>query len=365
MTPITPDLAELLSWCVGVAFGRFDLRLATGEREIPPEPDPFDPLPARSPGMRPDDALVKPILVDDPGHPDDLTAAVSAILEQVGFPMTSADLRDWLNREFFPTHLARYSKSRRKAPIYWPLATPSARYTLWLYYPALTRDTFYRALHDHLTPKIQYEERQLADLTQRAGASPTPSQRRDLAAQDAFVTELRAFRDEVSRIAPLWNPNLNDGVILNFTPLWRLVPHQKPWQKECRAGWNKLAAGDYDWAHWAMHLYPARVVAQCADDRSLAIAHDLEDVFWEETASGKWQPRDLEPAALTALIEERTSPAVEKALEILLDTPVAPAASARVKKAAKPLADSAESRPARKRRKADQQGDLTFNDQKT
>jgi hypothetical protein len=49
MTEITADLAELLSWSVGVAFGRFDLRLATGERELPAEPDPFDRLPARSP----------------------------------------------------------------------------------------------------------------------------------------------------------------------------------------------------------------------------------------------------------------------------------------------------------------------------
>ena len=46
----------LLSWAVGVAFGRFDWRLATGERAAPPEPDPFDPLPAKSPGMLPDGA---------------------------------------------------------------------------------------------------------------------------------------------------------------------------------------------------------------------------------------------------------------------------------------------------------------------
>jgi hypothetical protein len=336
VTEITADLAELLSWSVGVAFGRFDLRLATGERELPTEPDPFDPLPARSPGMTPDDTLVKPILVDDPGHPDDLTAAVIAILEKVGFPMTATDLRDWLAREFFAGHLPRYSRSRRKAPIYWPLATSSARYTLWLYYPALTRDTFYRALHDHLTPKIQHEERQLAELTQRAGGSPTPSQRKDLAAQETFVTELRAFREEVTRIAPLWNPNLNDGVLLNFAPLWRLIPHHKPWQKECRACWNKLAAGDYDWAHWAMHLWPARVVAKCAEDRSLAIAHGLEAVFWEESASGPWQPRALESAAFTALIQERTSPAVQDALRTLLDSPAAPVEKTRPKKPSPP-----------------------------
>ena len=32
--------AELVSWAVGVAFGRFDVRLATGERELPPSPSP-------------------------------------------------------------------------------------------------------------------------------------------------------------------------------------------------------------------------------------------------------------------------------------------------------------------------------------
>ena len=31
-------VAELVSWAVGVAFGRFDVRLATGEREPPGEP---------------------------------------------------------------------------------------------------------------------------------------------------------------------------------------------------------------------------------------------------------------------------------------------------------------------------------------
>ena len=34
--------AGLVSWAVGVAAGRFDVRLATGEREWPVEPDPFD-----------------------------------------------------------------------------------------------------------------------------------------------------------------------------------------------------------------------------------------------------------------------------------------------------------------------------------
>ena len=61
----------LLSWSVGVVFGRFDWRLATGERAAPSEPEPFDPLPAKSPGMLPDDAepfhTRSGILVDEPG----------------------------------------------------------------------------------------------------------------------------------------------------------------------------------------------------------------------------------------------------------------------------------------------------------
>jgi hypothetical protein len=119
---------SLLSWATGVAFGRFDLRLATGERAAPPEPDPFDPLPARSPGMLPDgDAPFHAhpgSLVDDPGHPHDLAGLIEDVLARVDCPPPE-DVRRWLQRDFFPFHLQRYSKSRRKAPIYWPLSTAS------------------------------------------------------------------------------------------------------------------------------------------------------------------------------------------------------------------------------------------------
>ena len=40
--------------------------------------------------------------------------------------------------------------------------------------------------------------------------------------------------DEVKRVAPLWNPMLDDGVVLTMAPLWRLVPYHKPWQKELK-----------------------------------------------------------------------------------------------------------------------------------
>ena len=95
-----------------------------------------------------------------------------------------------------------------------------------------------------------------------------------------------------------------------------------------------MVDGEYDWAHLSMHLWPERVVLKCAKDRSLAIAHDLEDVFWFEDAAGKWQPRPTPKRPLDDLIAERTSAAVKAALQSLLEAPepVAPSGRGRPKK---------------------------------
>ncbi|MBX3245756.1 MAG: BREX-1 system adenine-specific DNA-methyltransferase PglX [Myxococcales bacterium] len=313
------------SWLVGVAFGRFDPRLATGERAIPPEPEPFDPLPSRSPGMYPEgeEPTVRPdILVDDEGHADDLPARAIDVAERVKVDAPE-NLRAWLAKEFFTLHIRMYSKSRRKAPIYWQLATASAGYSVWLYIHAFSKDTLFRVQNDYVAPKLAHEERRLESLSSELGAGATAAQRKQLAAQDALVEELRAFLDEVKRVAPLWKPNLDDGVIINFAPLWRLVPQNKSWQKELKSTWDALADGKYDWAHLAMHFWPERVVPKCAKDRSLAIAHGLEDVFWVEGTDGKWTARKTPTKSVEELVKERTSPAVKSGLKSLLEAPVA------------------------------------------
>ena len=331
--PGTPNPEPLLSWLIGVAFARFDPRLATGERPIPPEPEPFDPLPARSPGMIPEgeEPADRPdILVDDQGHADDLAARVRAVAERVKVEAPEG-LRAWLAKDFFPLHIRMYSKSRRKAPIYWQLATFSASYSVWLYIHAFTKDTLFRVQNDYVAPKLAHEERRLEALTAEQRDGATATERKALAEQQALVEELRDFLAEVKRVAPLWSPNLDDGVIINFSLLWRLVPQHKPWQKELKKTWHALCEGKYDWAHLAVHLWPERVVPKCAEDRSLAIAHDLENVFWEEDDDGKWRGR-VQGAGfrvqevIDGVVRDRTSVAVKDALKGLLEAP-APAAS--------------------------------------
>src|ERR1019366_1944653 len=135
--------------------------------------------------------------------------------------------------------------------------------------------------------------------------SPSAAERKAIAIQETYVEELRALLDEVKRVAPLWDPTLDDGIVLTMAPLWRLVPQHKPWQKELKTKWEELAGGKYDWARLAMHLWPERVIPKCVTDRSLAIAHGLEDVFWAEGDNGKWKRRPMPTRSVAELVRER------------------------------------------------------------
>ena len=275
------------------------------------------------------------VLVDDEGHRDDVVGRVTEILEGVWGDryesvleelrtLLGADFpRQWLAQEYWPHHIEAYTLSQSRSPVYWQLATVSANYSVWLYIHAFTKDTLFRVQNDYAAPKLAHEERRLESLTSDLRDGGTAVQRKALAAQGTFVEELRAFLEEVKRVAPLWNPNLADGVIINFAPLWRLVPQHKPWQKELKSTWDALCEGRYDWAHLAMHLWPERVVPKCGEHRSLAIAHGLEDVFWVEDSDGKWTARTMPKRDVHELVRERTSPAVKSALKSLLEAPAA------------------------------------------
>ncbi|EIC22703.1 hypothetical protein [Thiorhodovibrio frisius] len=350
MSDATALTAELLDWLLGLAFGRFDIRQATAARQPTTEPEPFDPLPTAAPGMLADgdehpmhnagadllDVAWDGILVDDPGHPRDLERPIQqalalifgddadAIQQQACDILGVNALRDYFRRPaaFFADHLKRHSKSRRQAPIYWPLSTPSGRYTLWLYYHRLTPQTLYSCVNDFLDGpqgKLAQVRNSRAVLANKA--TRTPKEEKDFATFADLDTELTAFRDQLLRIARDWQPNLNDGVQITAAPLWPLFKLPK-WQKTLKDTWTKLETGDYDWAHLALSYWPERVLRKCHQDRSLAIAHGVEQDFWEEVTvtekpKGKgrskakggvkleWRPKQLSDAELTQLIQHK------------------------------------------------------------
>ena len=302
-------IQKLLSWCVGVAFGRWDVRIALDPALAPKLPDPFDPLPVCPPGMlvgpdglpaepnrivseewlsaRPDANTLPPdgsvknptipdseyplriswdgVLVDDPGHENDIVRRVRDVLEVIWKDRAEAiereaceilgvrELRDYFrkpgNGGFWMDHVKRYSKSRRKAPIYWYLRSTKGNYGLWLYYHRLDKDILFKALLNYVEPKIRLEEDRLRTLRGRkesAGSSGREAKQieKDMDRQEQLVSELHDFADKLRRAANLHLvPDLNDGVVLTIAPLVELVP----W-KEAKEYWEDLVAGKYEWS---------------------------------------------------------------------------------------------------------------------
>ncbi len=216
------------------------------------------------------------ILVDESGHPHDLARLLEEVLIRVDVPVPS-DVRRWVQRTFFSCHLKQYSKSRRKAPIYWPLSTSSGSYTLWLYYPSLTCQTLYTAINDFIEPKLIHIGQEVAALRSKF-SSRSREDEKNLDVLQYLELELVELRDTLLQIAPTYSPNQNDGVQITAAPLWQLFRH-KPWQKVLKDTWAKLEKGAYDWAHLTMAYWPARVREKVRNDKSLAIAHDLQHLY--------------------------------------------------------------------------------------
>jgi hypothetical protein len=341
---------DFISWSIGVVFGRFSLPSRNLEKHISQLPGPFDPIPVRSPGMQSLAELATPadcqlaipsngILVDDAGNPElDLVAQMRRVVEFLFTPGADAwwqelcqaldpkqnDLRNWLRKDFFQQHLSQYSASRRKAPIYWPIATASKGYTLWLYSHRVTSDTLYRVV------ELVRSRKRDADLKWEGLKDPSGAEaRRDRSDLELLVEELKELLAELERIQPLFHPNLDDGAVLVLAPLHRLFKAYPAWQKELADRWKDLVRGEYDWSSQAMRLWPDRVVRKCQTDRSLAIAHGLDDFFWHPTEGDKAVPKAVQESDILAEIKARTERSVQDALRSLLEAAPQTKASAR------------------------------------
>jgi hypothetical protein len=275
----------IVSYLTGVAFGRWAIPANPEELRKPPV-DPFSALPGQAPGAAPFEAAKLYFVEDASGESPLLNSCRSALRQATG--LASVDgyeqdlasrlgvpaLRDYLSRTagFFADHLAVYSKSRRKAPIYWPLSTRSGEFILWVYYPKLDADSLPRLITEVLDPRLRGLSEEISTFV---AEGRTAGRRAKLEALQLELAEMR--QDFQALIAKGYKPDLNDGVLITACPLAKYFRHAG-FRKNLDACWKELARGDYDWAHLAMSMWPERVLAACKQDRSIAIAHAREDL---------------------------------------------------------------------------------------
>ena len=285
-------VSDLVSWSIGCIYGRWDIRFVTGDKTSPELSDPFASLPAYSPEMlradcgpplcdAPRGYSVRidsdGIVPDDPDHADEITRRVREVLELIWKDRAEAvekeaceilgvnELRDYFRKPgkggFWDDHVARYSKSRRKAPIYWLLQSSKKNYALWLYYHRLDKDILFKARQNYVDPKIRLEQTRLDSLRSQktalgADAKGAKKIDKEIEKQEALLGELQDFAEKLERAAKLnfgnpekldsevvYDPDLNDGVVLNIAPLHELVP----W-KEAKNYWEELLEGKYEWS---------------------------------------------------------------------------------------------------------------------
>jgi hypothetical protein len=340
----------LTSLALGLAIGHFDVRrfanrapklspLANFEVASitllnPPKPEEY-PIALPSSAMivvdRADPDVADRLLGDALAQvwPRALPDALSQLCGALRVEHLSDYLADVGASGFYSDHARRYSKGRRRAPLYVWFGTASGRFGVLILSPACTSDTLFILRNEVLVPRLARAER-AAELarTETGERGNAATRAAALAAAEALVTELRAFAEELDRVMPLWAPIVDDGVVVNFAPFFRLFPHRES-RTKAETIWKDLRDGDLDWSRLAMRLWPERVVPKCAKDRSFAIAHGLEDVFWIQDSKGKWTARKAPTSTIDELVKERASPAVKSALRSLLEAPVASGKSIR------------------------------------
>lgn len=273
---------DLLSYLIGCAFGRWDVRAGRGTAVRATREGLFEALPPCPPGMLvgsdgfpavdapegyPLEIPPGRVLVDEPGHRWDIEAAVlnaaralvddpPAIIAEILKILGRKTIRDHIRRQFFKEHLSRYSKSRRKAPVYWHLSVPSKSWGVWLYAPTLARETLY-AIASEVARRERLATEAIGRLQREQESGAARSARKiaeELDFEEKLIEELRRFRIEAERIAGLgWEPSLEDGAVLCAAPLADLFPAW-PDAKKAR---DELRKGQYDWAavaQWAGEL---------------------------------------------------------------------------------------------------------------
>lgn len=248
---------ELVSFAVGSTFKRWEnttaCRLATR---------PLSPMEVNVSAQVRTSVDGPMLMVEQRGHLADLVGAVEReltlmdasgeLLRDSVESLPARSLRDYISLKFFKSHLERYrsrSSRPRYAPIYWQLQVPSKTWGLWLYAPHLSRETLFAIVRE-AEQRQRLAEQQIGHLQRESEIGGSVGRKasevaKELEAEQKLAVELASFRTEAERIANLgWEPDLDDGMVLNAAPLADLFP---AW-KDAATYRKELRAGKYEWA---------------------------------------------------------------------------------------------------------------------
>ena len=214
----------------------------------------------------------------------------------------NVSVRDWLREKFFPdVHKTMYENR----PIHWPISSAKKTFVAWINIHRWNANTLRSLLADHLQgntlPRIDGE---LEDLRKARAEGDKGSDTRFLQVQkwkeelDEFIVLVKECAEKgppptddkcpKREVDTRYDPNLDDGVMINSAALWPLL---EPQWKDPKKWWKELASAsskgnkDYDWSHLAMRYFPKRVDEKCQKDPSLSVAHGC---FWKYHPAKAW-----------------------------------------------------------------------------
>ncbi len=196
------------------------------------------------------------LFVDQLDHPLDLATAVERAAEtaaEYGSDLAAdavrileaRSLRDFLAKQFFKAHVSRYSKSRRQAPVYWQLTVPGGGWSLWLYAPRFSREMLFAA-GSTVEQRIASGHDKVRVLLGDQSLSAR-QQAKDVESERMLIAQLELLLADLRRLSALgWQPDLNDGYVLNAAPLAAWFP-KNAW-KQLGDELKAIKKGAYPWA---------------------------------------------------------------------------------------------------------------------
>jgi hypothetical protein len=295
-----------ISFAVGVALGRFG---SNGEGVLDPETaDCSQTLPH---GI----LFLDGTLTDNDRERDGLGHPATRIIHEKWATYSheiapGISVRQWLRTRFFAdVHKGMY----QNRPIHSPLTSANKTFVAWINIHRWNARTLTNLLA-MLQNTFRRIEGELNDMRKAADGKDAAAAR---GARDR-MDDVRAWKDELENFIKLveqcadkgppspelppgkepcpprevdaaYDPNLDDGVMINSAALWPLLDPvwkdpKKWWEELCRA--NPQGNKDYDWSHLAMKYWPTRVDKKCQSDPSLAVAHGC---FWKYHPAKAWK----------------------------------------------------------------------------